>query len=73
MPAEYLNENGQLCQGYCCATCGKGSGMYGHKDCEPNPDLVQKIGRINRAGSIEQYLINVLKGEYEEPKSEWEV
>ena len=63
MAAEHLNEHGQLCQGYFCVYCGKGCGMYGHRDraCKPDPKLVEKIAAINAAGSIEAYTFNLLK------------
>ena len=63
MPAEHLNERGELSQGYFCVYCGQGCGMYGHRDraCKPNPKLVEKLNAINEAGSIEAYTFNLLK------------
>ena len=65
MSMEHLNEHGQLCQGYFCAYCGEGCGMYGHRNiaCKPNPKLVEKLTGINEAGSLEQYVFNKLKEE----------
>lgn len=64
MPAEHLNEKGELCQGYYCSYCGGSCGMYGHRDraCKPNPELIKKLNGINEAGSLEAYTFNLLKG-----------
>ncbi len=67
MPMEHLNEHGELSQGYYCSKCGLGCGMYGHQNnCEANIELAKKVREINDAGSIEQYIFNKLKGEYDE-------
>jgi hypothetical protein len=63
MPMEHLDEQGRLCQGYYCPRCGGGTGMYGHRnqDCEPNPEKVKKMNAINKAGSLEAYVFSKLK------------
>ena len=69
MPTEHLREDGKLAQGYFCYICGQPCSMGGHKEgdgCEPNILLVRKLHDINLAGSMEQYLINKLKGEYDD-------
>jgi len=63
MPAEHLRENGGLSQGYFCGKCGQVVAMYGHMGsrCKSNPELVNKLIEINKAGSLEQYVFNKLK------------
>lgn len=52
MPAEYLNENGGLMQGWFCLRCGKTTNMvgsgHGPGKCEPNPELVEKLRKANK-------------------------
>jgi len=69
MPMEHLNEHGELCQGYYCPRCGGPTSMYGHTKsdtCEPQPAKVKKMNDMNRAGSQEAYILNKLKGKYDE-------
>ena len=69
MPAEHLDENGNLRQGYFCSRCGEAVGMYGHSGqanrCKVNIQLVVKLQRMNSAGSVEEYLIRKLRGDYD--------
>lgn len=69
MPMEHLNERGELCQGYYCGKCGGATGMYGHskwETCVAQPEKVKKMNNMNKAGSPEAYMINKLKGMYDE-------
>ena len=61
MPREHLREDGKLSQGMFCLTCGQPCGMMGHTECEPNRELVNKLVKINQAGSVEAYVFNKLK------------
>jgi len=64
MPAEHMNEHGQLEQGYFCSKCGGSCGMYGHMDkCEANPEKVRKLAEINTYATFEEYIIGKLKGD----------
>lgn len=40
---EHYRPNGKLSQGYYCVNCGQPTGMMGHKDCTPNPELVREV------------------------------
>lgn len=43
---EHRRPNG-LAQGYFCGRCGQPAGMLGHKSCQPNPELVRELERLN--------------------------
>jgi hypothetical protein len=67
MPMEHLRENGELSQGYFCSQCGQPCGMYGHDNgCKSDKALVKKLTRINEAGSMKVYIMNKLKGKYDD-------
>ena len=70
MPAEHLNKDGKLTQGYFCMTCGMSTGMCGHsvnKDdilCASNPELVQRLIEINtKKEKGERQMLNVSEKE----------
>jgi hypothetical protein len=49
-----VDGNMRLSQGYFCAVCGKPTSMvptnHGTGFCDPNPELVQELIKLNRSG-----------------------